>query len=820
MTLGARFIQRYIAAIGWFIPAEVREDAATLTRAQNVINAVVMAALSGPFYALVYHALGYTAAARVILTCCAGMFVAPFLLRATRSVVVAREVFLCAVFFNFSWLTYAMGGVAAPTAGWMVVPPMVALFLGGLTTAMFWLALTCATLVMIYALPQLGIPLPPHPIEDMALLYMLCDVGLYLVIVLFVVLFDLTRAQGFVKLQHALDFLHEMTQRDARTGTLKRRLLLALAEEERGNATFSLCLLEIDGFRRINAVHGQARGDLVLREVAQSIKVQLREADAVGRYGAAQFLVLLPSTTQEQARLLADQLRQRVQQLRFGAGAPEMQITVSIGLAQSRAGESVAQTLARADEALLQARQHGRNRVVGCGDVLVPAAQAPQDALTDSTRRDTLTGFLSRHVLRDRLEHAMARAVRGGRQVALLQLHVNRFRELNDTLGVAAGDEILVQTARHLRASLAMADTIVRLHGNEFIVILEDLTSADEARQAAHKILERFACPLVVAERECAVSVAIGIAIFPAPGCDLDALLQRAESAMRRARNWGGNNIEMFALDAGAALDAQATLKHELFEALAAGQLRLAYRPQVDLASGQLQGVQTCIGWDHPRHGLLEAARFMPLAEEAGLDLAIGDWTLRSACLQHVAWRAAGLPALRSTVTLTARQLAHPGMAERILGIVEETGIDPRCLCLAIGAEALAGDALLTGALLGRLRRAGIRVALTGFGSDGTSLHALTTLPLDVLVLDRSFVARLGQREQDEAAWALAESIVHMAHRLQLSVVAEAVANARQLADLRAMGCDAAQGDVVGRALGADGIAQLCGQPRIIPLAA
>lgn len=819
MTLGARFIQRYIAAIRWFIPAEVRDDAATLTRAQNVINAVVMAALSGPFYALVYHAVGYTAAARVILTCCAGMFVAPFLLRATRSVVVAREVFLCAVFFNFSWLTYAMGGVAAPTAGWMVVPPMVALFLGGLATAMFWLALTCATLVMIYALPALGIPLPPNPIEDMALLYMLCDVGLYLVIVLFVVLFDLTRAQGFVKLQHALDFLHEVTQRDARTGSLKRRPLLALAEEERGAATFSLCLLQIDRFSDINAAHGHARGDLVLREVAQSIKAQLREADAVGRYGAAQFLLLLPATTQEQARLLADQLRQRVQQLRFGAAAPDMQLTVSIGLAQARAGEAVAQTLARADEALLQARQHGRNRVVACGDVLAPAAQAQLDALTDSTRLDTLTGLPGRHLLRDRLGHAMARTLRSGRQVALLQLHVNRFRELNEALGVAAGDEILVQAARHLRASLHMADTIVRLHGNEFIVILEDLQHADEARQIAHKIIERFACPLVVAERECAVSVAIGIAIFPAPGCDLDALLQRAEAAMRRASNWGGNSIELFALDATAP-DALPTLKQELRDALGAGQLRLAYRPQVDLASGRLHGAQACIGWDHPRHGLLEAARFMPLAEEAGLELAIGDWTLRSACLQHAAWRAAGLPALRSTVTLSARQLAHPAMAERILGIVKETGIDPRCLCLAIGADALVGDALLTSALLGRLRRAGIRIALAGFGSGGASLHTLAALPLDVLVLDRSFVARLGQREQDEAAWALAESIVHMAHRLQLTVVAEAVASARQLADLRAMGCDAAQGDYLGKPFDADGIAQLCSQARIIPLAA
>ena len=827
MSFGTRFLHRYIAAIRWFIPLEVREDAATLTRAQNVINAVVMAALSGPFYAVVYNALGYHAAARVIVTCCAGMFVAPFLLRATKSIVVAREVFLCAVFFNFSWLTYAMGGVAAPTAGWMVVPPMVAMFLGGFATTMFWLGLTCATIVLIYALPQLGIPLPSNPIEDMQLLYLLCDFGLYVVIVLFVALFDLTKTQGFIKLQHALDFLHELAIRDPRTGSYKRRHLLALAEDERdkaaqGDTTFSLCLLEIDHFRRINESHGHAKGDLVLHEVALCIKAQLRGRDAVGRYGAAQFLLLLPATTQEDACLLAEQIRHGVQQLRFAATAtaPAPKVTVSIGLAQFRAGESIGQTMARADEALVQATSNGRNRVFACGQAPAPGADHVSDDLLDSTRVDALTGLLSRRVLRDRLGHAMARALRSGRQVALMQLHVSRFGELNKAWGVASCDEILVQTARHLRACLHVADTVVRWGGNEFVVILEDLSSADEARQAAQRILDRFPFPLVVDERECAVSLAIGIALFPAPGCDMETLLKRADLAMTRANNWGGNKVEVYALDAAAAPDEQPLLKKELHEALAAGQLLLAWRPQVDLASGQLAGVQASIGWAHPRHGRLEAARFMPLAEEAGLGLQIGEWALRSACLQNAAWRAAGLPALRMTVKLSARQLAHPGTAESILAIVKETGIDQRCLGLEIADNALAGDKVLTSAVLGRLRRAGLRIAIAGFGTGGASLHALAELPLDVLKLDRSFVARLGQPEQDESAWALAESIIHMAHRLQLSVVAETVGSAAQLADLRAMGCDLAQGDYVGQLLDADGIAQLCTRPRIVPLAA
>lgn len=241
-------ITAYINAIRWFIPPEMRKDAATLTRAQNVINAVVMAALSGPLYAYTYHALGFSTAGKVILTNCICMFLAPFLMRFTGSIVVGREVFLCAVFFNFSWLTYVMGGVSAPTAGWMVIPPMVAMFLGGFRTAMFWLALTCATVVFIYALPMLGIPLPEHPIEEMQLLYLLCDFGLYLVIVFFVMLFEVTRTEGFVKLQHALDFVHAAAVRDDATGAFRRGPMDRLLDEERADAaasggTFSLCLL-------------------------------------------------------------------------------------------------------------------------------------------------------------------------------------------------------------------------------------------------------------------------------------------------------------------------------------------------------------------------------------------------------------------------------------------------------------------------------------------------------------------------------------------------------------------------------------------------
>jgi diguanylate cyclase (GGDEF)-like protein len=835
VNFGTRFLHRYIAAIRWFIPLEVREDAATLTRAQNVINAVVMAALSGPFYAFVYHALGYTAAARVILTCCAGMFVAPFLLRATKSIVVAREVFLCAVFFNFSWLTYAMGGVSAPTAGWMVVAPMVAMFLGGFATSMFWLCLTCAAVVFIYALPLLGIPLPPHPVEEIRLLFLLCDFGLYLVIVLFVLMFELTRAEGFVKFQHALDFMHGLAVRDEPTGGHKRSHTLRLLEEERENAdhggtTFSLCLLEIDHFRRINAAHGQAGGDVVLREVAQCVGTHLRDTDSFGRYGGAQLLLVLPGATQDAAILRAEAMRRCVAQLRFAGLSPEPAVTVSIGVAEWRPGESIGQTTARADEALYQATSSARNRVASYGQALAPAMavlpgeEGAAPGLSDSAWIDASTGLLSRRVLRDRLGHAMERALRNGRLVGLMLLNVNKLREINDAFGIEGGDAVLAQAARHVRASLHAADTVVRWSGDQFIVILEDLGARGDAQQAAEKILDRFAFPLALGEsepeRECAVSLSIGIAMFPAPSCDMDALLERARLAMTHARNWGGNNVQTYAFDSVPAPSERLTLKNGLGDALALDQLLLAYRPQVDLASGQLAGVEALIRWAHPQYGRLEAARFMPLAEETGLAVAIGAWVLRSACRQNAAWREAGLPPVRTAVKLSARQLAHPGMAESILATIGKTGIDPRCLQLDIDAGALA-DALSPHAIvLGMLRRAGVRVCIDGVGAANASLRYLAELPADLLKLDSSFIAPLGQPLRDGRARALAESIIHMAHRLQLTVIAEGVTTRAQLADLREMGCDWAQGDVVQRPACADEIATLFRQSSPVPLAA
>jgi diguanylate cyclase (GGDEF)-like protein len=363
------WIRRYLSAIQWFIPPAAQRTPTLLSRAQNVMNAVLVALLSGPFYAWVYHRLGFTAAGLEVLSCVGVMLTAPFLLRATGNIALAREVFLCAVFFNFNWLNYHLGGVGAPTTPWLLTVPVVATLIGGVGPALFWLGMCCAAVVAIYFLPLAGVALPPNPITDMQLLTMLCQLGLLPVIVVFVLLFELTKTQGFIRLEKALDLINELATRDDLTGTHNRRYLLELIESEchrrkRSGRPFCVCLLDIDFFKRINDTYGHSAGDTVLREFALAVQRHIRVSDSFGRYGGEEFLLMLPETSLDEATMLAERIRVCIEGLRFPEVAAELFLSVSTGIAQFNADESIDRTIARADEALYRAKSNGRNRVV------------------------------------------------------------------------------------------------------------------------------------------------------------------------------------------------------------------------------------------------------------------------------------------------------------------------------------------------------------------------------------------------------------------------------------------------------------------------
>ena len=826
---------RYLGVAHRFIPAALQHDAAQAARATNVVNAAVMAGTAGPLYALAYWSLGLDTAAVEILLCCAVMLSAPSVLRLTGSVVAAREVFLCALFFNFSWLSWHLGGIVSPTVSWLITGPVVAMFLGGKRCAGFWLAMSCASATLIYLLEAYGLVEPLKPRADMPLLHLVCDLGLYVVVLVFVLLFELTKNEGFSRLRQALSTINELAIRDELTGIHNRRFLLDLVEKEkeradRNGSEFCLCLFDIDFFKRINDTYGHAAGDTVLRDFARTVQDQLRALDAFGRYGGEEFLLMLPETPAASAIALAERVRGAVEGLRCLEAERTITLTVSVGVAEYRLGEKVAQTIVRADQALYLAKAGGRNRVLchgedGPADVVTALAAPVTDARaplegTDGHGRDQLTGLLNRRLLRDRLRHAMDRARRNGRLVALLLLNINRFKEVNDALGYEAGDALLHQAGHAIRRCLRDCDTVARWGGDEFVALLEDLGSQADAQLVSDKILDRFTAPLPVGGRDCYLTLAVGIALYPvpacAPDCDVDSLLKRADVAMRSAKGWGQNIVRIYAgaADAVAAAGAapqseRLALKNGLRDALAQGQLFIEYQPQVELRERRVIGVEALLRWQHPVFGRIDPGRFIPLAEETGMIVPIGEWVLRCACLQNRAWRAAGLPEIKTAVNLSARQLREPGLAGRVIDILEQTGMSPSCLDLEITEGILIDDLASNCAVLSQMRSAGVLVSIDDFGTGYSSLNYLCELPVDILKMDGLFVRRLGAASGRARAYAVADSIVAMAHRLGLGVIAESVETAEQLGDLCAMGVDAAQGYLFDRPLAPELVAAL-----------
>ncbi len=815
-----RWRGRYLDAAHLFVPSRLRQDAAVLARAENVVNAALMAAIAGPAYALAYWLLGLELAAFEILACCVIMLLAPPLLRLSGSIVAARELFLCALFFNFTWLTWHLGGIHAPTASWLVTAPVVAMFLGGVASGVFWLAMSCAAGGAIWAMGAFGLPMPATPQVDMPLLHLVCDLGLYVVVLVFVLLFELTKTEGFVKLQKALSTINELAIRDELTGSHNRRFLLGLIEREkersdRNGRPFCLCLFDIDFFKRINDTYGHAAGDVVLRSFAKAVQGQIRGTDAFGRYGGEEFLLMLPETPAPDAVVLAERIRKAIAALRCIDQGHEITLTVSSGVAEYRLGEAASQAIARADEALYVAKSLGRDQVQCHGDdermPVVANAQEQRNArlaaaahaawLEGGSQCDQLTGLLNRSLLRDRLRHAMTRANRNRRLIALLLLNINRFKEINDELGYEAGDVLLAQAGAAIRRCLRDSDTVARWGGDEFIALVEDLGFESDAQVVAEKILDRFGMPLQVAGRDCFVTLAVGVALFPAADCDLDALLKRADIAMRGAKGWGENSVQVYSGDTVQPQSERLALKNGLRDALAQGQLFLEYQPQFDLADRRVIGVEALLRWQHPTYGRIDPGRFIPLAEETGMIVPIGDWALRTACLQNRAWCDAGLPEIKTAVNLSARQLKEPGLPARVLAILLETGMPAGCLDLEITEGMLIEDLAANCALMSGLRQAGVLVSIDDFGTGYSSLNYLSELPVDILKMDGLFVRRLGVAAGRGRSYAIAEAIVSMAHRLHLSVIAESVETPEQLSDLCAMGCDAAQGYLFARPL-------------------
>ncbi len=421
-------------------------------------------------------------------------------------------------------------------------------------------------------------------------------------------------------------------------------------------------------------------------------------------------------------------------------------------------------------------------------------AQLVQRAL-----HDQLTGLPNRMLFMDRLEQALERSARRGKFAAVLFLDLDRFKLVNDNLGHDHGDQLLVQVADRLRGCLRRVDTIARIGGDEFTVLLEDVGVSADAALVAERIIEAFRGSFRIENQEIFVGASIGIALGGRDqGTTAQGLLRNADIAMYRAKANGRACFEVFKSSMRETVKGRLKMETELRRALDRGELRLHYQPQVDLRSARIVGLEALVRWEHPERGLVPPGSFIPIAEETGLILPIGRWVLETACRQASIWRAdaeIGLD-LVMAVNLSPRQFRHPRLVQDVGQVLAESGLDASGLEVEITEGTAMGDADATVKTLEHLKAIGIRLAIDDFGTGYSSLGYLKRFPIDVLKVDRSFVAGLPANRGDAA---IVRAVVGLTRALGLKAVAEGVETTEQLAELRGLGCDQGQGYLFGR---------------------
>ena len=427
----------------------------------------------------------------------------------------------------------------------------------------------------------------------------------------------------------------------------------------------------------------------------------------------------------------------------------------------------------------------------------VTARKEAEEQLAFLAHHDSLTDLPNRGLFDDRLRQALARGVPDD-GFALCFIDLDRFKLVNDSLGHGAGDSVLIEVARRLKALCRSADTLARLAGDEFVLLVEGAGNAEAASGIASRVLTALARPIRAGGQEIDVAASLGLALYPGDGGDVETLLRNADAAMYAAKAAGRNTFRFYDEAMNRRASQRLALETDLRRAVGRDQLELFYQPQIRAADGSLAGVEALLRWHHPERGLVSPVEFIPLAEEAGIITELGEWALRRAAQQMVEWRARGVAVPRAAVNLSPRQFHDAELADRLERILAEAGAPAAWIELEITESAAMHDPAGAVLVLQRLRERGIQVALDDFGTGHSSLSMLRTLPLNVLKLDRSFVQHLPESATDAA---VAEAVVTLAHRLGLLVVAEGVETEAQRQFLGAIGCDLLQGFLFARPL-------------------
>lgn len=404
---------------------------------------------------------------------------------------------------------------------------------------------------------------------------------------------------------------------------------------------------------------------------------------------------------------------------------------------------------------------------------------------------DSTTGLPNRMLFEERLNRELITASRDGRELAVMSISVDRFKRFTDILGHTAADKLLPAISTIISACLSPRDTVARIASDEFSVLITQFADAGEIAEKALSICKAFERPINWHHHELYITASMGIATFPQHGSDANTLLKNAGVALHRARAKGGNNYQFYAADMSVTALEDFSLETALRKALNREELMLYYQPQVDLATGSTFGVEALLRWKHPQMGFIPPSEIIPLAEETGLIVPLGKWSLRTACLHHKLWREQGFGHISVSVNLSPRQLQQPDLVQMIADVIAETAMQPHQLQLELTESLIIQDPELAILTLRELKEMGIKISVDDFGSGYSSLSYLKRLPIDVLKIDNSFIRDITKDEKDVA---IVKTVIALAHNLNLKVIAEGVETEEQLELLRALGCDGIQG--------------------------
>jgi len=420
------------------------------------------------------------------------------------------------------------------------------------------------------------------------------------------------------------------------------------------------------------------------------------------------------------------------------------------------------------------------------------------DELVHHAHHDTLTGLPNRLLFNEHLMKALAQAKRKGSKLSVLFLDLDRFKLINDTMGHNLGDQLLNIVAGRIQKILREGDTIARQGGDEFLVLLPEIGHEEEAAAVSKRILEALSRPMMIDDNEVYISTSIGISLFPNDAGDIETLVKQADTAMYYAKEKGKNNYQFFTRGLNIKANERLSTENSLRKALTRGEFVVYYQPQIDFVSGCIVGVEALVRWNSTEHGIISPASFIPIAEETGLIVPIGEWVLRTACAQNMAWQKQGYPELRMAVNISARQFQEANFIDVVKEILNETGMPPQLLELEITESVAMEKGETSVELLGRFKELGVRISIDDFGTGFSSLNYLRRMPIDTLKIDQSFIRDINSGENGEE---VITAIIQLAKNLRLKVIAEGVETDIQWFFLKEKRCDEMQGFLFSKAI-------------------